>query len=683
MGSKYESSQIDMFSPKGDDGTWKPPSSFPNIPEGTPIWTDCETSGKNKQKDKPCGLAIAVKDAAWYFPYRHLGGGNMDEEQVKRFARDVHKKRLVGNINMGFDAEVMLNDGIDLEAGGCTIHDIAHAAALIDEKRFKGANLEELWDEYFPDTPRTKIKHGVEPKDIHRVHSSLIGPYAINDIEMARDVDIFQRPLIARDDLEEVEALENELMWPNNHMERCGMRMDMDKLHRWQETANDEYADKAMRIWLETGIKLKPNAPTTWHDLFTRLGLKTPDYEKTKKDVKRSQGKNAPVSLMEVDVIKGFDEAFLKNVDHDLVRSGLRMRRLSSLKSKYLDKYAKQIGAGDILRYHLYQLRAAEEDYGTVVGRYSSANVNIQQVFKPSNQADRFCDCGAAKDAEHQSWCFGLQYVIRELMICDPGMDMFATDGSQLQFRLFAHFSKDPDLIRAYCDDPTTDFHTLVSKLFDLTRQAAKHNNFAMVLGMGREKLADRLGKSCTCKDWTWWSRTLRQRMDRDQARQHIFGKNANHAQRCPARESNDLADRYEAQFPAAKNTMEAVTNAAKGIVDGEPRVDHAGRGYVRCVGGRRLRYVEGDKFYSAFAGLLQGSEATVVKRKICTLYRERKNIGVTKIRVTNHDEIVGDISKDPEDKKRFEAVCAQQEYELKVPIVWNAGYGANWKDCH
>ena len=677
---KKNDPQQNFFQPREDTGKWKPPVDLPDLSSAKTIWMDNETTGNNKRKDVPVGIAIATEDRSWYLPFAHEGGGNLDEEAIKRWCKDQLRNKRLANINMGFDAETCLNWGVDLEAQGCMLHDVAHSAALIDEKQFKGPNLDDLAAVYIPG--RKKLDSGIPPKNIHKVHSSLIGPYAMNDVEMARDVDIAQRPMIVRDRLEFVEALEDELIWPNNSMERNGMRLDMEKLARWREEVTTIYGELNYRIWLDTGVKLKPNSAVSWHELFNKIGLDRPKYRQ--KEVKKSKGKPYEYMVME-DNIAGYTDSWLKPraKKHELVAMGLRMRRLSSLKTKYLDKYWNAQVNG-ILYYNLYQLRSAEEDYGTVVGRYSSANVNIQQVFKCENQIKRFGD----------------EFIIRELMIPDDGYDLFAVDGSQLQFREFAHYSNDPQLISAYRDNPDTDFHQMVADLFHLDRQNAKHNNFAKVLGMGNERLANRLDKSCTChedyatqddKDSWWKHESEKNRAERDKNKRlgirgqfltsHVFAMNENHDDACPAREANDLSAQYDADFPAARKTMEAVTTEAKG--EGKKGRDHAGRGYIQSLSGRRCRFDVWAKHYSAFAALLQMGEADIVKSKINTLYKMRKQLGI-KMRAPVHDEVVGDIERDLQHKKMFEDACnhiVEERMKMKVPMVWEAKYGKNWKD--
>lgn len=652
--------QQDLFEPRLRAGSWAPPTHFPDLSGHRRVWYDAETDGNDKKRSRPCGLAIATEDQEWYFPYAHEEGGNLDKEKVLEWARRELAGKALHNINTGFDTEMLLHEGVDLEALGCTLHDVAHAEALIDENQFKGMSLNDL---ALKRLGKEKVKTGVRPENIHKAHSSLIGPYAEVDVALARDVDLDQQADLDKDDLRRVMALEDELIWANNHMERSGARLDMPKLEGWRLAMAEEYAGLALGIWAKTGVKLAPNSASSWDELYTALKIKKPEYPKSKE-------RTGQYGMWLVSVPEGFTDDFLKREPHPLVKAGLRMRRLSSLQSKYTDKYWKA-QSGGVLPFHLYQLRATEEDYGTVVGRYSSANVNIQQVYKCENQVKKFCSCGAKGDDPHHEDCVGLKYVIRELMVPDDGFDLFAVDGSQLQFRLFVHYSDDKQLVDAYWNEPDIDFHQLVANLFSLQRQAAKHNNFAMVLGMGREKLANRLGKSCTC-DINWaLEKALNRQLKRYYDEKVAFGFNRCHADGCPARESNDLADQYDKRFPAAKRLMQKVSQVAED------------RGYICTLLGRRRRYFPGDKFYSALAGLLQGGEADLVKTKLNTLYRERKAIGIHKMRMPVHDEMTGDLERDMQARKRLNEACAEVEahVRMKVPMVWDAKFGPNWKD--
>jgi DNA polymerase I-like protein with 3'-5' exonuclease and polymerase domains len=661
--AKRVNPQQDLFEPRLDDKAWRPCETLPDLSQYKEVWIDCESTGNRKKKDTYCGIAWATADKSGYLPTTHEEGGNLDADAVREWARRELRGKRIGNINTGFDAEIMRNSSVDLESMGCNLHDISHAQALINENQFKGMSLDDLCREYdFP----TKIINFVRPENIHKAHSSLVGPYAILDVENSRNIDLKQRPLIQKDDLGRVMKLEDELIWANNHMERNGSRLDIPKLEQWQQELNNELSELAIDIWAKTGVKLNPNRPEKWGLLMDALGLDRHTtgevrYKKPKKGhahpdyLQNFKGMSSSDLSVEM---QSYKEEYLLTVDNPIVQQGLRMRRIRSLQDKFINKYHR-VAQDGILYWNLYQLRASEEDNGTVVGRYSSANVNIQQVFKPENQVRRF----------------GPKHIIRELFIPDDGMEHFSVDGSQLQFRIFAHYSKDDMLMSEYRNNPKVDFHSLVASLFGLDRQAAKHNNFAMVLGMGREKLANRLGKSCTCGiNWAQRKYELQQSGNWSSSDgSWRFGLNENHNANCPARESNDLANQYDKKFPAAKSTMRRVTQTAEE------------RRYLMSLLGRRRRFEDGNtKYYSGFASLLQMSEADLVKMKILRLYNERNTIGIYKLRQPVHDEVNGDLPKgDLATRKRLEEVCAIQEIPCRVPIVWSAGYGANWKEAH
>lgn len=612
------SSQQLLFKPEdlAQRGAWRPPESLPVLQgKFTKVGFDCEATGKDKHRDLPAGYAIHCPDGcSLYLPKRHLGGGNLDGDLVDRWMRTELRGITLVGLNIGYDAELTCRDGIDLEAMGCKLRDVAHAAALLNENRYGGFNLEALGQEY---VGRGKEKCPIPKNLIHRVHSSLVGAYAEGDARLSLDVDEAQQPQIADQGLERVQALEDELIWVNNHMERNGARLDRPKLERWCREARQRFGDTILEIYRLTGMKVNPNSGPDLVRLFKKLQIENPH--------KTAGGDES------------FTAEYLKTLSHPVVKLVLQARQMDSLRSKYLDKYLKHLGGGEVLRFSLYQLRAGDEDYGTVSGRYSSANVNIQQVFK----------------AEKQEETFGGEYLIRELFIPDDGFDFFAGDASQIEFRLFAHYSGSKNLVQAYREDPWKDFHELVAQMLGQKRSEAKHNNFGKIYGMGRAKTARRLGMACTCgcPDYDFWN-------------------NDNHATGCPAIKANEVIDRYDSTFPEAKRLLNKASKLA-----GE-------RGYVRTILGRRARFPEKERLHSALNRIIQGSAADLFKLKLLRLYRERKTTGIHKLRLPVHDEEAGDLERGDEPRRRLEDCFQTQELELSVPILWDLAYGENWRQC-
>lgn len=614
---------FEMFSPAqmGQTMAWTAPDSLPELGQVSTVALDCETTGNKKFKDVPVGIGIASAKGRHYLPFGHKGGGNLDPHLVRRWAqRELRGKRIV-NLNVGFDAEQMLNWGVDLEAQACTLHDIGHSAALLNENRYSGFSLDSLGKEY---VGRGKTECPVPPREIHEAHASLVGAYGEDDAQLALDVDSAQLPLLERDELQAVTQLEDALIWANNYIERCGARMDRPKLLDWKRQNREIFQDAIIQVYNATGLKVNPNARNSWEDLFERLGIEKPTDD----------GGNVT-----------FDAAHVKAVDHELVQKVFRAKRIDSVHSKYLDKYLKAIGAGDILRFQLHQLRG--DEYGTVTGRYSSANVNIQQVMKVEKQVEDLGD----------------EFIIRELFIPDDGMDFFGCDASQIEFRLFAHYANDPGLIDAYNNDPDVDFHLLVTMLMNPgvtdekvlkgLRKHMKHNNFGVLYGMGREKLAVRLGLPCCCP-------TVPRR----------FWDNDKHETGCPARKANDIMDEYHRKFKPAKRLMNQAMDIA------------SQRGFVKTILGRRRRYPDGERLHSALNAVIQGSAADIFKLKLLQLYRERNTIGIHKLRMPVHDEQTGDIPPCPNVRARLVECFNEPVVKTRVPIMWDFATGRNWREC-
>lgn len=632
--------------PTGSTTAWVPPSDLPSL-DGVPaIAIDNETTGKNKFKDKIVGSAVYLPDGrGFYLPTGHAGG-NIDREKVERWKKTELRNKLIVNLNTGFDAEVERNSGVDLEAQGCQLYDVAYGAALLNENRYAGFNLDSLREEYLGKEKR-KWKEVIDKSRIADYHASMVAEEAIEDARSAWEIYQAQRPLIEKENLGQVDDLESKLIWANNHIERNGARLDVDKMHCDSIALQDEVSALCMEIWSATGVRLETGKNATWDRLFIACGL----------DPHKVTNKNGEQA-------SSYDDDYLKKIDHPLINKGHRVKRLLGLKTRYMDKWDKA-RIGDRLYYSLHQLRSGEDEHGTVVGRYS-ATMNMHQVYKVENQIKKLGVGG---------------YIIREWFIPDDGFEFFTCDGSQLQFRLFAHLSQDKNLIRAYHEGyerwlaggKDVDFHQMVADLFRLTRQEAKTNNFALVMGMGRQSMAEGVNLGCDCQSPDYWKWKGNKDTYKD------FEDNENHSENCPAREANIMADKYAEQFPAGPKTMEYVIKFAKT------------QNYVPTLLGRRRRYQEFEvrngfrqktRFYKALASWLQGSEADVVKKKLLRVYNERHTLGIHKLRIVKHDELTGDKDKDPKYRERFREVFNVQEIPCRVPISWSYETGANWRAC-
>lgn len=587
--------QLTMFQskPTGQWG-WRPPNELPEITgKYDDLIVDVETTGLDVWgNDVPVGIGVMARadKRRWYLPFGHEGGGNLDEELIRRWAktelRDVH----VTNLNVKFDAHMLYKWGVDLEAQGCELHELQHQAGLLDEHRFS-FKLNALAKDGL-----NKEKIEITGKvPIHELPSYAVGEYNETDLALVDELIDLYEPQLKRDQLERVLELEDSLLFCVMSMERTGARLNVEKLRRWIDEIQLAYQEHILKIWRETYLRINPDSPQDMRKLYDYLDLH--------------------YGLTEAGNPSFSKEALAAN-EHPLVKMAFQARQLASMNNKFLRKYLKAQRNG-ILRYNLHQLR--NDEYGTITGRFSSSNVNIQQVMKPDKQPP-----------------VTYPWILRELFIPEPDRLWFSADASQIEFRLFAHYAESTRLIKAYNENPWVDFHQMVTDMIctvvpEYKRVYAKNFNFMKIYGGGRDKAARMLGKT------------------RD--------------------ETDPLIDAYDDEFPEARRLLLKASRLAEQ------------RRYVKTFLGRRRRYhLEHDnRYYSALNAIIQGTAADVMKQKLVEVYRERKTLGITALRFPVHDELDGDV--DVADRRsQISNFLNEQSFKFRVPIMWDVELSEDWR---
>ena len=608
----------DLFAGHYPTDGWVAPSELPDLsvyPKKEALGFDTEFRYQdNIYNSQFAGLSICTPDGKkFYLPVGHLGGGNIDENLVRRWARAELQGRHLAGINFKDDVHVTRKWGLDLEELDCHLHDVAFQTALLDENRYK-FNLEVISQEVLG---IGKMELPTAAHNIFQCSASEIGPYAEQDAYL--HLAIYQKQLIdiEKQNLNAACDLEDQLIYSTCAMERAGALLDIPKLDRWIKQVEFAHQDCILRIHSSTGLKINPNSTKDLRRLFDSLNIPYPQREE------------------ELGGDVTFEEEYIGKVKHPIVRACIAARKLHSLLSKYLYKYRKAVDSNGILRYTLHQLRG--DQYGTVTGRYASARTNIQQVMKVESQLE---------EEEIAQW------IVRELFLPEDGKLFVSADASQIEFRLFAHYSKSQRLIREYCDNPDIDFHQLVASMLGQKRKDAKHNNFAKIYAMGVVKLARRLGLHCDCG-----------------CSVKIAWKRDEHSDTCKMQKAFDLDEQYNNKFPEASKLSQQAMIVAKE------------RGFVHTLLGRRRRYPTQERLHSALNAVIQGSAADVLKLKILETYNNRKQLELF-LRFTVHDELDGDITSESKAKQWKELLESPiSNLSIRVPILWNVKTGASWKE--
>lgn len=612
------------------------------------VYLNFETTGLRWfDGDRPIACSIFAGDKSYYLSWGH-NGGNLDESTVKRWAQRELRNKRITNVNTRFDIHMGRVWGIDLEAQGNEVSDVSHYAALLDDSR-RRFRVDELIQDYLDEIPMTRI----DESQMAQYHASEAAPrskYGVKAIKRLKDA---MWPQLTAENLHGVRALEDKVIYTVCEMEKNGSPIDQELLERWVKESKIQLDRVLMTIAKELGWICNPRSPGDMSKAFRQLNLKI-DHTSSGRD--------------------SFTDYVLDAVEHPIIKLIRKARKLSNLRSKFLVGTQTAIGSDGILRYALHQLRAAKDDNadageaGTVTGRFSSSEIapgvgcNIQQRMKGARQ--RIAFGYDENDTSHDNEIF----LVRKLHVASAGMHLLTSDLDQAQYRIFASYANNPEIIEAYRRDVHTSFHKLmhakISPFADLSYRQQKDLNFAVLFGAGLTKMGLMLGHISAAE-----------------FEEIRATRNFNHPKLARTKEVKRIYDR---EVPEVSDLLAEASHLAKPRCDSSckrgddlhKRLSH--RGYVKTVLGRRSRFPEGHRLHKAFNSVDQGTEADVMKTKLVELHERRHETGLI-LRITNHDEVVGDIADLRSAQKVHDILSVQSFPQLRVPLTWSTEIGPDW----
>ena len=604
---------------------WLPPDSFPDLSKYDEIAIDLETkdpelkklgSGSVTGKGHMVGIAVAVSDWSGYYPIRHEGGGNMEIRKVLNWFEDVLKTPATKIFHNAM-YDVCFIRAEDLKING-DIVDTMIAASLVDENRYR-YDLGSLGRDYVGIGKNEAVLNetaaiwGVDPKsEMYKLPAMYVGEYAEQDAVLTLKLWQEMKKEIVSQELASIFEVEKELFPCLVDMRFLGVRVDIEAAQKLKEELVQEEKQCLEKVWKETGESVQIWAARSIEKVFQKLSL---PYDKTEKT-------GAP----------SFTKNFLQNHPNPIVNSIARAREINKAHTTFIDTILKHEHNGRI-HAEINQLRS--DQGGTVTGRFSYANPNLQQI--PARNKD-------------------LGPKIRSLFIPEQDHTWGCFDYSQQEPRLVVHYAELDrkngnitaegleDVLDAY-NDGDADFHTIVADMANIPRSQAKTINLGLFYGMGKNKLQAELG------------------LDKADA--------------------EELFAQYHSEVPFVKQLMYSVME----------RAQDAGR--IRTLLGRRCRFNlwEPNQFginkalpyeeaireyasvrraftYKALNRLIQGSAADMTKKAMVELHKE----GITP-HIQVHDEL--DISVNNNADKIKEIM--EHAVELKVPNKVDYESGPNW----
>lgn len=427
------------------------------------LCVDRETNGVDWRVKKTCGVCLQVGDpndprGGFYFPFRHNEGPNLP----LGYLEDLHQTVLIPTRpqvyhHSSFDIKVgAFHDGYQPPADGNNFDTII-AALLLNENEdtFK---LEELAQKYVDKNAGScdeqlseylYMRFGGAKREVKqhlwRAPAYVVEPYGVQDVLSTRRLANFYERHLKNWHIEELHKSVCDFQTDLCRIEMRGVLLDVAALPALEDHAQSELRKIMQRIRELAGYRLNPNSS---------------DQVKTWLETDDSTDKKHLKAMLDAD---GEDER------PQLV---LDARGWGKVSSTYYRPYAAFADSEGVLRANLHITTpgrktkgAWDKRNGTVAGRLSSSNPNLQQIPRESDT-----------------------YRVKQLFIARPGYLLAELDYSQAELRAAAYYSQDTWLTRKILAG--VDLHTAVAKEFDIPRPIAKNINFSIWYGIGFKKFS-------------------------------------------------------------------------------------------------------------------------------------------------------------------------------------------------
>lgn len=459
------------------------------VRESKDLSYDTETSGVDWRYNNPIGYVIGTHrgidgkscvcstDDVVYVPVRHGGGGNLlggrplskpdDAIELHPFEKELSKAfqdrnrlgigKVIGH-NTKFDCHMSANAGILLGRNMVCTQNIA---ALLDEyqRSFSLDNCAQVFnveakkgEELYAHMAR--LFGGTAARGQMENYWRLAGndpisyEYAVGDGVTTMQLYVAQMHEIREQELDVVCELENNLIWTLFRMERTGIPVDVEQIGILRSVTEARISE--MMRELPPGFNAR--SPVQMKQLMESNGYT--DWPKTEKGN------------------PSFTEGWLKR--NPIGKKIIEIRQASNLLNSFVNPLAERHMFKGRVHATLNQLKS--DDKGTISGRFSCSDPNLQQVPKRVKE---------------------LAKPFRRLFIADEGWTFWERDWSQCEPRLFAHYSQDPNLLAGYNAVPFVDAHSQTAKLLNVERDpTAKRMNMGIFTGMQARALAGHMNCS-------------------------------------------------------------------------------------------------------------------------------------------------------------------------------------------
>jgi len=453
------------------DKDWNIPTEFPDLTGYKEVAVDLETKDPNIKTLGPgwsrkdghiIGIAVAAGEYQGYFPIRHENGHNLDAKIAMRWLgqqMDVPDMHVIMH-NATYDAGWMRAEGVEIKG---KIIDTMITGALVDENRWS-FGLDAMARDYAGIRKDEKLLKaaakawGIDPKaEMWQLPPMYVGAYAERDA--VATLKLWQALKVELEDQElwGIWGIETDLIPCLLDMRTKGVRVDLDKADKNKKSIRAKTKELRQSIKTTSGLDVDIWASASIAKMFDKLGLNYPRTEK------------GAVS---------FTKAWLNSHPSEICQQLVKLREFDKADSTFIDSILRHEHNG---RIHTELHSTRRDEGGTVTGRFSSSNPNLQQI--PARDKD-------------------IKKLIRGLFVPDEGYKWGSFDYSSQEPRLLVHFAASvgdmprqdllDEIVHEY-NNSDVDLHQMVADLASITRKEAKAVNLGIMYGMGVGKLADQI----------------------------------------------------------------------------------------------------------------------------------------------------------------------------------------------
>ncbi len=581
-----------------------------NLLQQKEICFDTETTNIDANEAELVGLSFSYKKGEGY--YIPCPADRAATEAILHQLKPVFDATALNWVGQNLKYDLLMLKWYNIEPKG-TIFDTMLAHYLIEPEGRRSMDL--LSAQYLGYEPvhidELIGKKGKTQGTMRDVEIEKVKEYAAEDADITLQLKEVFVPLLKEKNVVRVfEEVENPLVRVLTDMEFEGVKVDVDFLNEYSKELEKDAKQFEERVYAIAGVRFNLASPKQLGEVLFDLLKIDPKAKKTKtgqyatgEDVLQKLANNNPI----VADILGF-------------------RELTKLKSTYVDALPQIINS-KTGRVHTSYAQAV-----AVTGRLSSNNPNLQNIPIRSDRGRE----------------------IRKAFIPrDPGRVLVSADYSQIELRIVAAISGDPNMCEAF--KLGKDIHTATAaKVYNIPEQEvtkemrykAKSVNFGIIYGQGAFGLAENLS--------------------------------------IPRAEAKEIIDNYKKEFAGITAYMDDTIKFAQA------------KGYVETLLGRKrwLKDINSSNFTvrgyaerNAVNSPIQGTAADMIKLAMITIHNRIKDAGLqSKMILQVHDELVFDaVPAELEVLKPLilDSMRAALPLPNGVPVEAELGVGENWLVAH